>query len=242
MLNDFPAHKLQFYLTSAYSCSYVPGRMARSQVATPSHLISEKVYSELIHLGFRRSGAYVYRPLCDRCRACVPVRLVVSEFVPNRSQRRALKRHESMSARIGPLRFDPEHFALYRAYQSQRHPGGGMDQDDQTQYHQFLLESGVATQLIEFRDGDRLRMVSVVDVVQDGLSAVYTFFDPTLERASLGTYNVLWQAMQCRDLGLPYLYLGYWIEQSQKMAYKVRFQPLEGLVDGRWQRLSPPQV
>lgn len=238
MLNDFPAHKLQFYLTSAYSCSYLQGRMARSQVATPSHLITAEVYSELIQLGFRRSGAYVYRPLCDRCRACVPVRLIVDEFEANRTQRRAAKRHGHLTHHMLPLRFEQEHFDLYRRYQSQRHPGGGMDQDDQQQYRQFLLESGVSTNLIEFRENDVLRMVSLVDVVNNGLSAVYTFYDPEIEQASFGTYNVMWQIERCRALGLPYLYLGYWIADSQKMAYKVRFRPMEGLVDGHWRRLE----
>ena len=238
MLNDFPAHKLQFYLTSAYGCSYLDGRMARSQVATPSQLITADVYSELIQLGFRRSGAYVYRPLCDRCRACVPVRLLTDQFSPTRSQRRAVKRHGHLTTHMLPLRYEQEHFELYRRYQSQRHPGGGMDQDDQMQYHQFLLESAVSTNLVEFRENDVLRMVSVVDVTNTGLSAVYTFYDPEIENASYGTYNVLWQAERCQVMGLPYLYLGYWIEHSQKMAYKVNFKPLEGLIDGQWQALA----
>jgi len=239
MLNDFPAHKLQFYLTSPYACSYLPGRLARSQVATPSQLINDQLYAKLIHLGFRRSGAYVYRPLCDRCRACMPVRVRADEFVPNRSQRRAAARHAGLAVRSGPLRYEDEHFALYRRYQSQRHPGGGMDQDDSQQYHQFLLESGVASSLVEFREDGILRMVSIVDEVSDGLSAVYTFYDTGVPRASFGTYNVIWQIEECRRRGLPYLYLGYWIAQSEKMAYKANFQPLEGLIDSQWQLVRP---
>jgi len=239
MHNDFPAHRLQFYLTSAYSCSYLDKRLARSQVATPSHLISANVYGELIQLGFRRSGAYVYRPLCDRCRACVPVRLRINEFTPTRTQRRAAKRHANLTAHMLPLRYEQEHFDLYRRYQSTRHPGGGMDQDDQQQYHQFLLESGVSTNLVEFRENDVLRMLSVVDVADSGLSAVYTFYDPDIPQSSFGTYNVLWQIERCRAMGMPYLYLGYWIKESQKMAYKVNFRPLEGLIDGHWQLLPP---
>jgi arginine-tRNA-protein transferase len=239
MLNDFPAHKLQFYLTSPYACSYLPRRLARSQVATPSQLITRPVYSNLIHLGFRRSGAYVYRPLCDRCRACIPVRVRVDDFAPGRSQRRALARHADLVARRLPLQYEKEHFALYRRYQSLRHPGGGMDQDDSQQYHQFLLESGVSTFLLEFRSEDQLRMVSIVDEVADGLSAVYTFYDTEVRQASFGTYSVLWQIDECRRRGLPYLYLGYWIAQSDKMAYKAKFRPLEQLVDGHWQLLAP---
>jgi arginine-tRNA-protein transferase len=240
MLNDFPAHKLQFYLTSAYPCSYLPGRMARSQVATPSQLIDAALYGKLIRLGFRRSGVYVYRPLCDRCRACVPVRVRSFQFTPNRAQRRAAARHGTLTVRIGPLDYREEHFALYRRYQSRRHPGGGMDQDDSLQYRQFLLESGVASSLVEFREQGVLRMVSIVDEVGDGLSAVYTFFDPDVPRASFGTYNVIWQIEECRRRGLPYLYLGYWIANSEKMAYKIRFRPLEGLVDGAWRLLDEP--
>ncbi|MHB1591764.1 MAG: arginyltransferase, partial [Sulfuricella sp.] len=134
------------------------------------------------------------------------------------------------------------HHELYQRYQSSRHTGGGMDQDDREQYECFLLQSHVTTYLVEFRDGDILRMVSLIDRVRDGLSSVYTFYDPDLPRASFGTYNILWQAELCRELGLPYLYLGYWIEQSGKMAYKIKFQRLEGLIDNRWQRLPPVAV
>jgi len=238
LLNDFPTRELQFALTSAYPCSYLPGRMARSLVATPNELVDSAAYSELIRLGFRRSGAYNYRPQCSQCQACVPVRLAVDEFARNRTQRRAWKAHAAMTAAVRELRFDPDHYALYRRYQSLRHVGGGMDQDDREQYERFLLQSSVDTYLVDFREGDALLMVSLIDRVKDGLSSVYTFYDPDLPRASFGTYNILWQAALCRELELPYLYLGYWIEHSRKMNYKINYQPLEGLIENRWQRLT----
>jgi arginine-tRNA-protein transferase len=238
LLNDIPLATLQFYLTAPYPCSYLPELEARSQVATPSFLISTAVYSELVRHGFRRSGTYTYRPRCDTCNQCVPVRVAVADLVSSRSQRRSWKRHENLDVSLHPLQDKPEYFELYRRYQEARHRDGGMDDDNPEQYRNFLLQSHVDTLLVEFREDGKLRMVSVVDALEDGLSAVYTFYDPDVAQASFGTFNVLWQIELCRKLQLPYLYLGYWIKDSRKMAYKANFQPLQGLQDGAWQPLT----
>jgi len=240
LLHDIPLSALQLYLTAPYPCSYLPDQLARSQVATPSFLITTPVYSDLVRRGFRRSGTFTYRPRCDTCRACVPVRVEVAPFAPNRAQRRVTKRHRSLEASLHALKDSEEHFALYQRYQKVRHRDDGMENDSHEQYRNFLLHSHIDSMLVEFRENGVLRMVSIIDILEDGLSSVYTFYDPDVAQASFGTYNILWQVELCRKLELDYLYLGYWISESGKMAYKANFRPLQGLIQGEWQALTIP--
>ena len=237
-IQELPFSTIQFYATASYRCSYLPEQQARSQVAAPGHLIHAETYSALVEQGFRRSGLFTYRPHCDQCRACIPVRVDCQAFEPNRSQRRAYNNHQHLRANILALGWSSEHYDLYNRYQNARHPGGGMDDDSRAQYSQFLLASRVNSRLIEFRDDSgRLQMVSIIDLLNEGLSSVYTFYDPEV-RGSLGTYGILWQIQQCRFMNLPWLYLGYWIKQSPKMNYKSNFRPAQCLIKGQWQPMT----
>ncbi len=224
---------LALYATVPYTCNYLPDRQARSQIVIPANMVNGSNYGALMAQGFRRSGGNTYRPWCDHCQACQSLRIPVERFAPNRSQRRVAHQHQDLRVELRDLEFIPEHYRLYQEYQHTRHAGGGMDNDNEDEYCNFILNSTVPAVLVEFYQGDALKMVSLVDVVPDALSAVYTFYANDAG-ASYGTYSILWQIQQARRIGRPYLYLGYWIEECQKMRYKTHFRPYQILRNGQW--------
>lgn len=230
---------LNLYITAVHPCPYLPDQQAINLLVDPCFHMTSKLYSRLLENGFRRSGEDVYRPHCKHCHACVSTRIPVNEFQPDRSQKRNLQHNRDLRVHINDGQgFKPEYEQLYRRYIQQRHPGGGMEEDTTETFASFLLGRWSKTLLIEFRENRRLLAVAAVDRVQNGLSAVYTFFDPEESKRGLGTYAVLWQIQHTQETGLSYVYPGYWIAESRKMQYKTRFQPIEGLVNGVWKRLT----
>jgi len=234
---DSALQKIQFYVTAPYACGYLPTKLAQSLIATPQHLVDSHQYSGLIKQGFRRSGKFVYRPHCENCNACTPVRLPVADFQSSRSQKRAYKQHQNLDARVSKLTFDEAHFELYKAYQIARHEGNEQEETAE-QYRNFLVQSNVDSLFISFTLDGALKIVSVIDIIEDGVSAVYTFYDSKDTKASYGTYSIMWLINWCKELQLPYLYLGYLIKDSRKMVYKKKFGPQEALIDGEWQKIK----
>lgn len=229
---------LRLLLGAEQACGYLPQRLSRSAFVAPHSQLNGALYGTLIAHGFRRSGDYAYRPACQTCTACVPVRVPVLRFAPNRSQRRCMARNADLRIEV-QQQMDASHFALYRKYLLARHPFGGMDADDERSFHEFLGSRWGVTEFWCFYEGDALRMVAVVDRVADGLSAVYTFFDPEHSHRGLGTYAVITQIAAALREGLDYLYLGYWVANSASMEYKRNFNPLERF-DGHFWRPFPP--
>jgi leucyl-tRNA---protein transferase len=227
--------RLALYLSPEHPCGYLAGQSARTVFLDPQITPQRTLYSAFAAQGFRRSGSFLYRPQCEHCQACVPVRIPVMEFHADRGQRRIWRKNLDLQIKLRPTQSDPEHFALYRQYLTNRHPDGGMDQHTPTDYGAFLTSRWSNTVSVEFRLARRLVAVAVMDELDDALSAVYTFYDPRLARRSLGTFAILWQITEARRRGIRWLYLGYWIAASRKMAYKDRFRPFERLGADGWQ-------
>jgi leucyl-tRNA---protein transferase len=234
--NVYPQPNL--YLTLPRPCGYLPDKTAVTVFADPLRRKDKELYSVLCRQGFRRSGDVLYRPHCPHCRACISVRVPVANFSPSRTQRRIWHKNQDLQVIPTAPVYNESHFQLYQRYIASRHQGAGMDNPEPADYLQFLTTQWSDTFFYEIRLDKQLIAVAVVDGVEDGLSAVYTFFEPSLPQRSLGVYAVLWEIAETKRQGLKYLYLGYWIEECRKMSYKNQYQPLEGFIDGEWRFLS----
>ncbi|WP_018881849.1 MULTISPECIES: arginyltransferase [unclassified Thioalkalivibrio] len=239
-------HPIRWFITAPQACPYLDDREMQSLLVDPAVSLGGARFGQLLAEGFRRSGQFVYRHHCPECAACVPVRIPVARFRPNRSQRRCLDRNQDLAVAIrrppeqpgtGPAADLDEHMPLFSRYQTARHAGGGMEQMGHEEYAGMLAHHNGPVDLIEFRQAGTLVAVAVTDRTPQGLSAMYSFFDPDQPRRGLGTLAILTQVAHAHRLGLPHVYLGYWIDQAPKMEYKTRFQPLEGRMDGVWRRL-----
>lgn len=225
---------ITFFTTAAHTCSYLADREAVTLFADPDAEMTSHTYSQLSDLGFRRSGNYVYRPQCQGCQACISVRIPVAQFRPRREQRRCWQRNQDLSVQAVPVTWSEEHYALYARYISSRHRDGDMYPPSPRQYREFLTSDWSDTELVEYRLDGRLVAIAVTDTLADGLSAVYTFYDPDMSPRSLGSFAILWQIQACRDKDLRYLYLGYWVRHAPRMRYKTQFRPLELLIENEW--------
>lgn len=225
---------LKVYSTYPHGCSYLEEREATTLFVDPRTPMNDGLYSQLSALGFRRSGSHLYRPNCRYCRSCIPARVPVARFRARRNQKRTWKRNIDVRVdEVGGIDGE-EYFQLYRRYIECRHRDGDMYPPSREQYRSFLSAEWGLTHFHRLSLGRRPVGVAVTDRLHDGLSAIYTFYDPELHGRGLGTYAVLWQIETARELGLDYLYLGYWIRECRKMAYKIQYRPLELFLDGQW--------
>lgn len=239
-MDQIPLQRPHFFFTTApLPCPYLAGRMERKIVTELSGPDSEVLHEALSRAGFRRSHSIAYSPACPGCNACIPVRIVADRFAPDRTMRRVRDRNAGLVARQVNARATAEQYRLFARYQEARHSGGDMALMGFYDYRSMVEDSPIDTFIVEFRGDDGLLRAAVLtDRMNDGLSAVYSFFDPQYERDSLGTYMVLWLVDEAARRGLAYVYLGYWIEESAKMSYKARFQPLEAFGAQGWQPLE----
>lgn len=228
-----------FYTTTPLPCPYLPGRVERKIVTELTGTDSEALHDRLSRAGFRRSHNIAYAPVCQGCRACIPIRVVADEFAPSRTQRKVMARNADLAVRPMAARATAEQFALFQRYQGSRHGGGDMAAMGFYDYRAMVEDTPITTGMVEFRDeAGRLLGGCLTDWLSDGLSAVYSFFAPEEDRRSLGAYAVMWLVTEARRLGLPYVYLGYWVPESRKMAYKAGYRPAEVLSQGLWRRLD----
>lgn len=233
-----PPERFSLFLSPEHRCGYLPDRSARNAYIDPAISMSATRYSWLLEQGFRRSGGHVYRPYCQHCQLCIPARIPVSSFNPNRSQRRCAKRNEDLTLRI-QSKLQDRHFALYRDYLRHRHEDGGMEPDNREAFDMFLHCAWLEVQIWEFWLGDELLAFSVIDRLPASLSAVYTCYRSDHAARGLGSFAVLQALDYARSADLPHVYLGYWVPGSRKMDYKRQYQPLEVFSGGLWQVFDP---
>jgi len=230
--------RLKFYATQPHACSYLPNEQATTLFLDPSLPMNGQIYAELSELGFRRSGDHLYRPHCQLCKACVPARIPVARFRPSRKQQRVLKRNLDIKVTRCDPGFTEERYQLYARYISERHADGDMFPPSRGQFSTFLVSNLPYAFFYEMRVEERLIGIAVTDVLPNGMSAVYTFYDPNEEKRSPGVFGILWQITETRRLGLDAVYLGYWIKGCRKMSYKTEYRPIELFVNQRWVALT----
>lgn len=228
-----------FYTTAPLPCPYVPGRTERKVVTEITGPEAESLHDRLSRAGFRRSHNIAYAPVCPACQACVPIRIPVNDFRPGRTLRRMARANAMLDGYEAPARATAEQFQLFQRYQQDRHADGDMATMSFYDYRAMVEDTPIETFMVELRDADdRLAAACLTDRLGDGLSAVYSFYAPEMEHRSLGTYTILWLIERAKAMGLPYVYLGYWVPESRKMVYKARFKPSEILIGGSWRVLT----
>jgi len=227
--------ELRYFTTPEHECSYLEGRRSTTLFADPEAIIGTDLYSALSTVGFRRSGQHLYRPHCQDCSACIPVRVPVNLFHGNRKQQRVWRKNQDLDVCVVPPEYTEENYALFEEYISARHIDGDMYPAEPSQFRSFLVEGRPEAVFCEFREQGKLIAICVADVLTDGVSAIYTFFAPEAAKRSPGTFAVLWLIEEAARLSKPYVYLGYWIKDCQKMNYKTDYRPIELYHQDQWQ-------
>ena len=225
---------IELWLSTEESCHYLENEISQSSFVDPAYSLNPFIYQQLLESGFRRSGNHVYRPQCPNCQACQSTRIAVNQFKANRSQRRTLLKNKALTVNIQRAVFNSEHYALYQRYQQARHGDSSMKDASPTEYMDFLSSKWSDTLFVEFLGNDKLIAVAIIDKLDNALSAVYTFFEPELSYLSLGTFAILWQMHYAKEQQLDWVYLGFWIEKCQKMAYKTQYKPLQIYQQNQW--------
>lgn len=229
---------IRLFETVVDDCPYLADKKSASILVDPDHQVDSTLFTMLSRSGFRRSGDMLYSPKCPDCNACVSVRIPVARFKASRSQKRVWRKNVDLTVTVEDVDFQQQHFDLYLKYQRFRHPESSMCDADPDKYIGFIDSYFSRSKFLCFRQADQLIGISVLDQFEGGLSAVYTFFDPELSQRSIGTYAILYMIKLCRVRDIPFVYLGYWIDGSEKMDYKRKFKPLQGYVERQWKDLD----